>query len=72
MTLEEAMHYRGENESTLALTLATRPLDVRRWCKPGGLEKLSAQRLQQLALALAGGVLITEDGAEVKLYGGKV
>ena len=30
MTLEEAMRYRGENESTLALTLATRPLDVRR------------------------------------------
>lgn len=72
MTLEEAMRYRGENESTLALTLATRPLDVRRWCKPGGLEKLSAQRLQQLAKALDGGVLITEDGAEVELYGGKV
>lgn len=49
MTLKEAMIYRGENESTLALMLATRPLDVRRWCKPGGLEKLSAQRLQQLA-----------------------
>ena len=52
MTLKEAMIYRGENESTLALMLATRPLDVRRWCKPGGLEKLSAQRLQQLAKAL--------------------
>ena len=51
MTLKEAMIYRGENESTLALMLATRPLDVRRWCKPGGLEKLSAQRLQQLAKA---------------------
>lgn len=46
MTLKEAMIYRGENESTLALMLATRPIDVRRWCKPGGLEKLSAQRLQ--------------------------
>ena len=44
MTLKEAMIYRGENESTLALMLATRPLDVRRWCKPGGLEKLSARR----------------------------
>ena len=43
MTLKEAMIYRGENESTLALMLATRPLDVRRWCKPGGLEKLSAR-----------------------------
>ena len=68
MTLKEAMIYRGENESTLA----TRPLDVRRWCKPGGLEKLSAQRLQQLAKALDGGVLITEDGAEFELYGGRV
>ena len=67
MTLKEAMIYRGENESTLALMLATRPLDVRRWCKPGGLEKLSAQRLQQLAKALDGGVLITEDGAEFEL-----
>lgn len=72
MTLKEAMIYRGENESTLALMLATRPLDVRRWCKPGGLEKLSAQRLQQLAKALDGGVLITEDGAEFELYGGRV
>ncbi len=36
MTLKEAMIYRGENESTLALMLATRPLDVRRWCKPAG------------------------------------
>ena len=67
MTLKEAMIYRGENESTLALMLATRPLDVRRWCKPGGLEKLSA-----LAKALDGGVLITEDGAEFELYGGRV
>ena len=86
MMLKEAMIYRGENESTLALMLATRPLDVRRWCKPGGLEKLSAQRLQQLAEALDGacavpldimealdgGVLITEDGAEFELYGGRV
>ena len=69
MTLKEAMIYRGENESTLALMLATRPLDVRRWCKPGGLEKLS---VQQLAKALDGGVLITEDGAEFELYGGRV
>ena len=71
MTLKEAMIYRGENESTLALMLATRPLDVRRWCKPGGQQMLSAQRLQ-LAKALDGGVLITEDGAEFELYGGRV
>lgn len=69
MTLKEAMIYRGENESTLALMLATRPLDVRRWCR---LLKLNAARLQQLAEALDGGVLITEDGAEFELYGGRV
>ena len=34
--------------------------------------KLSAARLQQLAEALDGGVLITEDGAEFELYGGRV
>lgn len=34
MTLKEAMTYRGENEETLAKVLDTRPLDVRRWCKP--------------------------------------
>jgi len=71
MTLGEAMRYRGENESTLAVTLGSRAVDVRRWCKPGGLEKLSAQRLKQLAEALDGGVLITEDGVEFELYGGK-
>ena len=72
MTLKEAMIYRGENEETLAKALDTRPLDVRRWFKPGGLLKLSAARLQQLAEALDGGVLIAEDGAEFELYGGRV
>ena len=69
MTLKEAMAYRGKNADTLAEALDTRPLDVRRWCKPGGLLKLNAARLQQLAVALDGGVLITEDGAEFELYG---
>ena len=72
MTLKEAMTYRGESEDTLAKALDTRPLDVRDGCKPGGLLKLSAARLQQLAEALDGGVLITEDGAEFELYGGRV
>ena len=73
MTLKEAMIYRGENESTLALNCwPTRPLDVRRWCKPGRAGKAERQRLQQLAKALDGGVLITEDGAEFELYGGRV
>ncbi len=71
MTLEEAMKYRGEDERTLAQMLDARPIDVRRWCRPGGLEKLSAMRLQQLAKALDGGVLITEDGLEFELYGGR-
>lgn len=69
MTLQEAMNYRGENPATLSDKLAVQEGYVRRWCKPGGLLKLSAARLQQLAQALDGGILITEDGAEVELYG---
>lgn len=69
MTLQEAMNYRGENPATLSDKLAVQEGYVRRWCKPGGLLKLSAGRLQQLAQALDGGILIAEDGAEVELYG---
>ncbi|MFQ9942043.1 MAG: hypothetical protein ACLRVX_00570 [Faecalibacterium sp.] len=69
MTLQEAMNYRGENPATLSDKLAVQEGYVRRWCKPGGLLKLSAARLQQLAQALDGGILIAEDGAEVELYG---
>nr|DAG51276.1 MAG TPA: RK RWP-RK domain [Caudoviricetes sp.] len=69
MTLQEAMDYRGENPATLSDKLAVQEGYVRRWCKPGGLLKLSAARLQQLAQALDGGILIAEDGAEVELYG---
>ena len=65
MTLQEAMNYRGENPATLSDKLAVQEGYVRRWCKPGGLLKLSAVRLQQLAQALDGGILI----AEVELYG---
>lgn len=68
MTLQEAMDYRGENPATLSDKLAVQEGYVRRWCKPGGLLKLSAARLQQLAQALDGGILIAEDGAEVELY----
>ena len=63
------MDYRGENPATLSDKLAVQEGYVRRWCKPGGLLKLSAARLQQLAQALVGGILIAEDGAEVELYG---
>ena len=69
MTLQEAMDYRGENPATLSDKLAVQEGYVRRWCKPGGLLKLSAVRLQQLAQALDGVILIAEDGAEVELYG---
>ena len=69
MTLQEAMNYRGENPATLSDKLAVQEGYVRRWCKPGGLLKLSAARLQQLAQALDGGILVAEDGAEVELYG---
>ena len=69
MTLQEAMDYRGENPATLSDKLAVQEGYVRRWCKPGGLLKLSAARLQQLAQALDGGILIAEDGPEGELYG---
>ena len=69
MTLQEAMNYRGEIPATLSDKLEVKEVYVRRWCKPGGLLKLSAARLQQLAQALDGGILIAEDGAEVELYG---
>lgn len=72
MTLKEAMIYRGENESTLAEKMETKAVYIRHRCAPGGLLKLSAARLQQLAETLDGGVLITEDGAEFELYGGRV
>lgn len=71
MTLKEAMIYRGENEDTLAEKMETKAVYIRHWCAPGGLLKLSAARLQQLAETLDGGVLITEDGAEFELYGGR-
>ena len=69
MTLQEAMNYRGENPATLSDKLAVQEGYIRRWCKPGGLLKLSAARLQQLAQALDGGILIAVDGAVVELYG---
>lgn len=46
MTLQEAMNYRGENPATLGDKLEVKEDYVRRWCKPGGLLKLSAVRLQ--------------------------
>ena len=39
--------------------------------RPAGLLRVPSARLQQLAAALDGGVLVTADGAEVELYGNR-
>ena len=59
MTLKEAMAYRGENADTLAEKIGIRAGEI------------TKARLQQLAVALDGGVLVTADGAEVELYGNR-
>lgn len=69
MTLKEAMGYRGENADTLAEKIGIRAGEVRRWMGENGMLRISGARMQQLAAALDGGVLITEDGAEFELYG---
>lgn len=71
MTLKEAMDYRGENEATLSDKVGVNEGYIRRWAKRGGLMNLNAERLQQLAEVLDGGILITDEGAEVELYGRK-
>lgn len=69
MTLKEAMAYRGENADTLAEKIGIRAGEVRRWMGENGMLRISGARMQHLAAALDGGVLITEDGAEFELYG---
>ena len=64
MTLKEAMAYRGENADTLAEKIGIRAGEITKWMRPAGL-----LRVQQLAVALDGGVLVTADGVEVELYG---
>ena len=61
MTLTEAMQYRG----LTAWKLAERT-------EPGGTRKITVERLRQITEILDGGALITEDGVEFELYGGKV
>ncbi|MGY6223769.1 hypothetical protein ACW73S_03235 [Faecalibacterium duncaniae] len=58
MTLTEAMQYRGLTAWKLA--------------EPGGTRKITVERLRQITEILDGGALITEDGVEFELYGGKV
>jgi len=64
MTLKEAMAYRGENADTLAEKIGIRAGEITKW-----LLRVPSARLQQLAVALDGGVLVTADGVEVELYG---
>ena len=72
MTLKEAMAYRGENADTLAEKIGIRAGEITKWMRPAGLLRVpSARLLQQLAVALDGGVLVTADGAEVELYGNR-
>lgn len=69
MTLKEAMAYRGENADTLAEKIGIRAGEITKWMRPAGLLRVPSARLQQLAVALDGGVLVTADGVEVELYG---
>ena len=69
MTLKEAMGSRGENADTLAEKIGIRAGEITKWMRPAGLLRVPSARLQQLAAALDGGVLVTADGAEVELYG---
>ena len=67
MTLKEAMAYRGENADTLAEKIGIRAGEITKWMRPAGLLRVPSARLQQLAVALDGGVLVTADGVEVEL-----
>ena len=67
MTLKEAMAYRGENADTLAEKIGIRAGEITKWMRPAG--RVPSARLQQLAVALDGGVLVTADGVEAELYG---
>ena len=71
MTLKEAMAYRGENADTLAEKIGIRAGEITKWMRPAGLLRVPSARLQLLAVALDGGVLVTADGAEVELYGNR-
>lgn len=66
MTYEE---YRRELNEALEKADWIRAGEVRRWMGENGMLRISGARMQQLAAALDGGVLITEDGAEFELYG---
>lgn len=70
MTLSEAMTFRGISAGELAKFMSIPTQTARNWAA-GGMGRVSAAKLQTLAKMLDGGVLITEDGVEIELYGGR-
>lgn len=64
MTLTEAMQYRGLTAWKLAERTGVKTQTAKKWTEPGGTRKITE--------ILDGGALITEDGVEFELYGGKV
>lgn len=70
MTLREAMQYRGLTAGQLARLIGVGKVTVECWQRDD-MDRVTLHRLQQLAKMLDGGVLITEDGVELELYGGK-
>ena len=72
MTLTEAMQYRGLTAWKLAERTGVKTQTAKKWMEPGGTRKITVERLRQITEILDGGALITEDGVEFELYGGKV
>ena len=71
MTLKEALQYRGVTTGQLARILGVNKATVEGWTKPEGMSGMTVRRLRTICEMLECGVLITEDGPEVELYGGK-
>ena len=72
MTLTEAMQYRGLTAWKLAERTGVKTQTAKKWTEPGGTRKITVERLRQITEILDGGALITEDGVEFEMYGGKV
>jgi DNA-binding Xre family transcriptional regulator len=72
VTLTEAMKYRGLTVWKLAERTGVKTQTAKKWTEPGGTRKITVERLRQITEILDGGALITEDGVEFELYGGKV
>ena len=70
MTLGDALAYRGVTTGQLARLVGVNKSTVEGWARPGGMGGMSVKRLRTICEMLDCGVLVTEDGAEVELYGG--